>query len=327
MSREHDDSSPTERRGVRRRTVLDRRVDDAMEQEAGDGGIGDGAPPSATDGSSYSRRGAIRAGLGCLTGVGVSGASLSTLDRAGGSVAARRSDDSPTAASPNESGPPDTSEMELIVEDQFRTGALDTAKWSDKYPWDARTHNYDGYAAPENVYVEDGSLVLKATNQPREDRTYSTGVVSATEVFEPGYFEASIKVPPHRPGFWPAFWLTSASYHPPEIDIFEFFGTDPRAHMTYHFANSEGREEKVRERWGNGFADGFHTYSVDWEPPERIVWYIDGVERFRYDGEYVSDEFCYLILNFGIDRPGDPPPRPKDLPATYEVEWIRCWER
>ncbi|MFC6825104.1 glycoside hydrolase family 16 protein [Halopelagius fulvigenes] len=272
-----------------------------------------------------SRRQALRAGA---VGVGVFGTGCTSDNpssvASGNTTSARGG--TPTATGNDEV--PDTDDMELILEDRFRANELDTSTWRDKYPWDARTHNYDGYAAPENVFVEDDRLVLKAEDRPTKDREFTTGVVSAKEVFEPGYFEANIKIPPTVPGFWPAYWLTSASYHPPEIDIFEFFGADPEVYMTYHYANSEGEERKVQETWGGpNLSADFHTYSVDWDPPEKVVWYIDGIERFRYDGPHVSDESCYLILNFGIDRPGDPSPRSKDLPATYEVDWIRCWER
>lgn len=274
---------------------------------------------------SFSRRDSIRAGAGLLGG-SVVGCIDVTAAIAGKSVTAtaRTPTSEPEAT---QHRPVDVTDMELAFEDRFESCELDESRWWDKYPWDARTHNYNGFAAPENAYVENGRLVLKAEDREMGEQDYTTGVVSPREVFKPGYYAARIKVPPHVPGFWPAFWLTSASYHPPEIDIFEFFGKDPRAYMTYHYANDEGRKETVRKLWGSGFADDFHTYSVDWRPPERIVWYIDGVERFRYDGEHVSGEYCYLILNFGIDRPGDPPPRSADLPATYEVDWVRGWER
>ena len=281
-----------------------------------------------------SRRDALRAGIVSLASVGAGCTDLESQSTESGSDGfdQRQNDTNATETSTPDTRrrdeTPDTTEMELVVEDQFGGGELDTSTWRDKYPWDARTHNYNGYAAPENVYVENDRLVLEAEDRPTKDRDYTTGVVSAKEVFAPGYFEASIKIPPLEQGFWPAYWLTSASYHPPEIDIFEFFGEDPQAYMTYHYANSNGEKRKVRETWeGPAYDVDFHTYSVDWNPPERIVWYIDGVERFRYDGKYVSDEYCYLILNFGIDRPGDPPPRSETLPATYEVDWIRCWER
>ncbi|WP_435361554.1 glycoside hydrolase family 16 protein [Haloarchaeobius sp. DFWS5] len=218
--------------------------------------------------------------------------------------------------------------MTLVIEDQFDGNELDRQTWWDKYPWNSRTHNYDAYAAPENVFVENGRLVLKAEDERTKQEPFTTGVVSAKKVFKPGFFEASIKLPQMAPGFWPAFWLTSASYHPPEIDIFEFYGTDPRSHMTYHFVNSENQERKVQKNWGGpDFSAHFHTFSVDWNPPKKISWYIDGVERFRYDGEFVSDEYCYLILNFGLGPPDGESPDTSALPALYEVDWIRCWER
>lgn len=218
--------------------------------------------------------------------------------------------------------------MELVLEDTFTASRLDRSRWRDKYPWNARTHNYDGYAAPENAYVEDGRLVLRAEAEARGGKQFTTGVVSAREVFSAGYFEASIRVPPPVDGFWPAYWLTSASEHPPEFDIFEFYGGTPEAKMSYHFIGEDGAEERARGTYtGPDFSADFHTYSLDWDPPEKVVWYIDGVERFRYEDTPVSDEYCWLILNFGIDPPWGATPEPRHLPATYEVDWIRCWER
>lgn len=300
---------------------------------AGDG-RGDGSETPAED-RPVTRRAALRAGL---VGVGAATAGCTGWSARGQrqetpTPADNQSDGTETADEPEYTWPrgddtPDVSELDLVLEDRFGSGELDTSTWKDLYPWDSRTHNYNGYAAPENAYVEDGRLVLLAEDEATEDRDYTTGVVSAKQVLKPGYFEASIKVPPIVQGFWPAYWLTSASHYPPEIDIFEFFGADPEAYMAYHFLDSDGQKQKRAETWGGPpFSEDFHTYSVDWDPPEKIAWYIDGVERFRYDGPHVSDEYCNLILNFGIDRPGDPPPRSEDLPATYEVDWIRCWER
>ena len=234
----------------------------------------------------------------------------------------------PTEARASPPEPPiDTENMTPVLDDSFLDGSLDTSTWRNKYPWNSRTHNYDGYASPENVRVVSDTLVLKAERERRNGKPYTTGVISTKRVLRPGYYEASIKIPPTNPGFWPAFWLTSASEWPPEIDIFEFFGSDPRVWMTYHYYNSNSdRNGKIRDTYsGTDFSDRFHRYGVDWRP-ERITWYIDGIERFQYAGKFLKLEYMWMILNFGIGAPFLKRPRPEDLPATYEVEWVRGWE-
>lgn len=224
------------------------------------------------------------------------------------------------------SSPPNTSGMNRVFADSFERGEVDTSRWRTKYPWNSRTHNHDGYASRENVYVEDDNLVLKAEDNPQHGKPFTTGVVSAKDEFRYGYFEGRIKVPPTEHGFWPAFWLTTTNEWPPEIDIFEFFGNESAAWMTYHY-EAHGGKKKVRDSYdGSHFDDQFHHYGVEWRP-DRIVWYIDGEERFRYESEHVRGERMYLILNFGIGGVDFlKKPRSEDLPATYEIDWIRVWE-
>ncbi|WP_224447658.1 glycoside hydrolase family 16 protein [Haloprofundus salilacus] len=264
-----------------------------------------------------SRREFLRIGAVSVGGVGAG-----CLDRT-------RTDSVTEPGSVEQMRPVDISEMELVFEDRFRKNAIDRSKWQTKYPWDgdARTHNHDAYAAEDNAFVSDRRLVLKAENQPRMGKPYTTGVVSAKKVFKPGYFEGVMKLPPVEPGFWPAFWLTSASYWPPEIDIFEVFGRDPKLYMTYHFMGDDEEPDRVRKTFsGPDFSAEYHTFAVDWSR-ERIVWYVDGVERFRYAGEYVSDEYMWLILNFGVGANFLAQPRPETFPATYEIERVQAWER
>ncbi|WP_157972661.1 MULTISPECIES: glycoside hydrolase family 16 protein [Haloprofundus] len=218
--------------------------------------------------------------------------------------------------------------MTLVFEDWFESGSLDRSKWRTKFPWDARTHNFDAYAADENVYVDDGKLVLRGENKPQEGKSYTTGVVSAKYIFSPGYFEGVMKVPPRFPGSWPAFWLTSASYWPPEVDIFEFFGADPEVYMTYHYDGDGEGSEQVRGTYeGPDYSADYHEFSVDWDPPHRVIWYIDGEERFRYTGDNIKFENMYLILNFGLGAEFLGYPSAENLPATYEIERVRVWER
>lgn len=281
------------------------------------------------DFSQISRRNLLRSSLSSL-GIGGAGCSRSENEnqtRENQSPANETQGGSGSQnATDSDSGPPDDSNMELVFEDTFDSDRIDAEKWRTNYPWDTREHNYNGYASSQNVYLYDGKLIIQAEEQSQEGNSYTTGVAAPKRVFGPGYVEGYIKTPPARPGFWPAFWLTSASVWPPEIDLFEFFGTDPRAWMSYHYENDRGEHQRVASPYGGQkFSDQFHRYSVDWNF-DRIIWYIDGEERYRYAGENLKIEDMWLIFNFGIDPDFLETPSSEDLPATLEMAEVRVWE-
>ncbi|WP_224332695.1 glycoside hydrolase family 16 protein [Haloprofundus halobius] len=281
--------------------------------------------PRRTPSKRLSRRRLLQSGAIAATQFG---AGCVTAGNGGLSATRNRTDQQEPPPTAPQNRPVDTSDMTLVFEDWFEGDSLDRSKWMTKFPWDTRTHNFDAYAADENAYVEDGKLVLLAEDKPREEMSYTTGVVAADWIFGPGYFEGVMKVPPRFPGSWPAFWLTSASVWPPEVDIFEFFGDDPKAYMSYHYNGEDNEIERVYDSYDGGdYSDGFHEFSVDWDPPERIVWYIDGEERFRYTGDYIKFEHMHLILNFGLGADFLGYPSSEYLPSTYEIERIRAWER
>lgn len=227
----------------------------------------------------------------------------------------------------SESKPPDVSDMRLVFEDSFESESLDTDRWVTKYPWDSRTHNYDGYASPDNAYHEEDRIVLKAEEKPQEGMSYTTGVISSTETFSTGYIEADIKVPPATPGFWPAFWMTPAHDWPPEIDICEFFGDDPKAWMAYHFSTeSDDHEQVYASTRGFDYSNEFHRFGVDWREDE-IIWYVNDVEQFRFDGAHVTDQEMHAIFNFGIAKDDMADPPSERLPAFYEINNIQIFER
>jgi len=66
---------------------------------------------------------------------------------------------------------------------------------------------------------------------------------------------------------------------------------------------------------------------VEWEK-DLIIWYVDDVETHRITGPSVSSEQMYLIANLAVggDFPG-PADESTPLPATYEIDYIRVWQR
>jgi beta-glucanase (GH16 family) len=141
--------------------------------------------------------------------------------------------------------------------------------------------------------------------------------------FTYGYIEARVKIPTGK-SLWPAIWLWPANHKdPPEIDIMEIVADVPnKVHMTFH--HPDGTESQGI--WiGPDFSDGFHTFAVDWLP-DALVWYVDGVERYRWNGATPKQQM-YPILNLAIGGNWAGPPDDKTaFPADYLVDYIRIYE-
>ena len=228
------------------------------------------------------------------------------------------------------SGVPVEGNWKLAFEDNFDGDKLDSAKWIPGYEW-GQTHNYNAYCDPANVLIEKGLLRLKVEDKPSHDKKYTSAVVTTYNKFSQkyGYFEGRFKVPMAK-GFWPAFWMLPYPQHwPPEIDIFEMIKDDPKVYTTYHW--SDGGHKSSGKNWTDkdfSYSADFHTYGLLWEP-DKIVWYIDGVERARFtDAKVIVSEPMYLLINFGIDAdwPG-PCDATTPFPSYYECDWVRVYQR
>ena len=162
---------------------------------------------------------------------------------------------------------------------------------------------------------------------------YCSGLVSSHASFaqEYGYFEIRAKVPAGQ-GLWPAFWLLPVTTEwPPEIDVFEILGDEPRTvHMHVHYEDASGRHQDngTAFRSPDDFSRDYHTFAVKWGP-ERIVWYVDGVERHRAEGKRASPNGrMYLIANLAVG--GDWPGAPDEttaFPASFDIDYVRVYRR
>jgi beta-glucanase (GH16 family) len=189
---------------------------------------------------------------------------------------------------------------------------------------------------------------------------YLSGMVSTHNRFSQlyGYFEARIRILDGA-GFWPAFWLIPQLpptplpdveyFWPPEIDILESRGQEPNmAYMNQHYSGVYPDPGNRTNNWSYGgtisgsfdarssFATGFHTYAVAWESG-RVVWYIDGVERFHSTTnlppgkislpEYPGDMQIILNLAVGGSFVNHELPPDSSLPAAMEVDYVRVYQK
>jgi beta-glucanase (GH16 family) len=252
--------------------------------------------------------------------------------------------------------PGNQSDWIMTFSDEFNGNTLDHTKWGTTYRLGARTNNDELEWYVDNAHlVSDGTLKLIAKYETAQTGfPYTSGMISSkVDSGSPyivnfsstyGYFESRIKVPSGN-GTWPAFWLLPApGGWPPEIDIMEIHGEHIQAYsMTNHrscdyplvgggWCDLTGFAYQLPVNDGD-FSTSFHTFGVDWEPG-LIIWYLDGVERFRTTN-YVPvvnlDDpggvtGMYIIANLAIGGGGHIP-IPAEFPKQMEIDYIKVYQK
>jgi beta-glucanase (GH16 family) len=166
------------------------------------------------------------------------------------------------------------------------------------------------------------SLALsEAVNQP-----YTTGYLDTHVSFSQqyGYFEMRAKLPGVI-GSSSAFWLVPAGQWPPEIDIQEVGGDDPRhLQMTNHYG-ATGVDSKDDYNAPDLSAD-YHIYGLMWTP-STITWYLDGVKRFSAPTRPDENQKMFVIVS-SYAHVNSYMPSPKDpasFKAHYYIDWVHVY--
>lgn len=154
-----------------------------------------------------------------------------------------------------------------------------------------------------------------------------------------GRFEARLRIPRGQ-GLWPAFWMLGdniGSVGWPtsgEIDVMENVGFEPNTvHGTIHgpgYSGGEGIGAGFSS--ASPFADGFHTFTVDWAP-DSLTWYVDGVQYQRRTpadlggDRWVFDHPFFMLLNVAVggNWPGSPNASTV-FPQTMAIDYVRVYE-
>lgn len=236
----------------------------------------------------------------------------------------------------------------LLFNDDFDE-TLDTDVWTSCYWWSEVGCTNEGtgerqWYLPDQRGVVDGSLRLYGADDAVQDEDgvlhdYRSGMVTTGRstsnmdaepslAFTYGYVEARFRSDAGQ-GLWPAIWMLPLSHSSrPEIDIVEILGHRPDTfEMHMHVDDSDGDRTSFGANYSKGsIADSWHVVGVNWTP-ESVVWYIDGVERFRVE-EMIPAEPMYLLANLAIggDWPGDPD-ETTVFPATFEIDYFRVWQQ
>lgn len=242
-------------------------------------------------------------------------------------------------------------DFKLVFSDEFSGSELDLTRWTTCYWWVKNGctnlgNNELEWYVPQNVSVQDGSLVLTAKREDVigwEGRIfpYTSGMVTTGRYYEEdpsdvrfeaqeGFFEMRANLPTGQ-GLWPAFWMLPTSRESkPEIDIMELLGHRTEVlELHFHYRNDAGESRNVgHEVRTTDLAKGWHTYGVEWSAGE-ISWYLDGREVWRYDDvKRIPKEPMYMIINLAVggNWPGAPDADTK-FPAVMKVDYVRAWKR
>lgn len=246
-------------------------------------------------------------------------------------------------------------EYHLVWEENFDGDQLNLNDWNYEYHepgW--VNHELQEYVdAPENIYLQDGNLVIQALKHVDEQGnvTYTSGRINTQNKhdYKYGRFEARVKVPNGK-GFLPAFWMmpTDESFYGQwpkcgEIDIMEVLGDKlTTTHGTLHFGEPHTMRQGGYTLKSGDFASEFHVFACEWEPGE-IRFYVDGNLFYKTNDWFTKregfgevaypapyDQPFYMILNLAVggDWPGYP-----DADAVFEenaqlvVDYVKVYQK
>ncbi|HTF84357.1 MAG TPA: discoidin domain-containing protein [Cellvibrio sp.] len=192
-----------------------------------------------------------------------------------------------------------------VWRDDFNT--LNQQVWSAEVNGDGGGNNELQFYTdrPENLYVENGLLNIKAIREAYQGKTWTSARLRSKngKDFTYGKMEARIKLP-NGSGTWPAFWMMPSelprdSHGWPnggEIDIMEAGGTTEEIHGTLHYGpywpynGNTGWPDPslntIHPEAGRTKTE-FQTYAVEWYP-DRIVWLVNDVPKLSMTREQLD---------------------------------------
>ncbi len=243
--------------------------------------------------------------------------------------------------------PASGNKYKLVFRDEFNgTGkkAMNSKYWSvperKKYMWARQISD-----VPEVYDINNGKLVCKAipnVAHPKDTAEMLTSAFTTKDKFEFQYGKVMVRLRTTQvEGNFPAVWLLpadqkNAPYRYGEIDIFETFGNDGKAHQTVHNHRTFALGKKEKNAFPHTVdVTQWHVYGVEWTPTY-IMFTIDGKTMGYYEkskdakeleeGQWTFDRPYYIVVNQSTGQEGWHEP---DVTHTYqtEIDWIRVYQR
>lgn len=235
----------------------------------------------------------------------------------------------------------DIKKWKLTFEENFDAISLDTGRWMTGYYWGKALINENYVPANEKQFFTERNIELREsmariTTRQEEARgkvwdltmgfiphqfNYTSGLISTGRSFRQKYgkFMAKVRFSATYPAV-SAFWMAGEKITP-HIDIVKT-AYKKGDNIECGVYMNEGKELAKRTHKVNGatFKNEFYIYTCEWSP-EAIIWKINGHEVAR-ETKHIPNEAMYL--SFCTILPEEP--AAGTLPATMEIDWVRCYE-
>jgi beta-glucanase (GH16 family) len=261
----------------------------------------------------------------------------------------------------NLAGAGNPSDWKLVWSDEFnsRAGTAPNSSVWGREVGDGTVNGIPGWGNSELEYYTDGTNNVATDGQGNLQITareadgslmcyygpceYTSARLLTKNRFEVAYgrIEARIKVP-EGAGLWPAFWMLGTDIdqvswpQTGEIDIMEFVGRVPNEGFgTLHGPGySGGQSYGDTYDVGEPVGDQYHVFSVEWQP-DRIVWYIDGIQYFAatpddpflQGKQWVFNHPFFILMNVAVGGNfGGPVGENTTFPQSMSVDYVRLYQ-
>ena len=223
----------------------------------------------------------------------------------------------------------------LVWADEFSGTTLDADNWIAA-DGASNVNRELQYYTPSDVYLEDGSLVLRSQRRSMGGRAYTSGEVrtGSKRTVQIGNAVEWRTQSPSGKGIWPANWLVNTpcdglngcgANWPPEIDVMELRGSLPDVNLMTHWWGTYPNEgHRTSEYGGVPLSSGYHTYRVEWFA-DSVLWYIDGAQRAKHTSN-VTGGILQLVMNTAVGGDFDGSPAPATVFPQYQrIDYVRVY--
>lgn len=234
--------------------------------------------------------------------------------------------------------------------DEFSGTEIDANKWNiENNPWGGGNNEYQ-YYTPDNVFIEDGKLIIEARRELYMGKQFTSGRMNTKLKGDWLYGRIVVRAKmAHGIGTWGGIWMfsTSQEYGPwpscGEIDIVEYVGHEPnKIHSTIHSEKYNWTKEtntSFRKIYPD-VEETFYDYEIIWEPGS-IQLFVSGDnignfsyspwlnQEVLYQEAWPFDKAFHLILNLAVGGTWGAAGGIDSLafPTRMEVEYVRVYQR
>jgi beta-glucanase (GH16 family) len=206
---------------------------------------------------------------------------------------------------------------DLVWSDEFDSTALDTTRWNRGVGFYFNETGEQQYFTnrPENIFVRDGNLVIRANKETYQGQPYTSGDLSTKgKFFFKDNYRIDIRVKMSKgAGLWNSFAflpeeLKYGPYPKSGAITLEYLGKQPSNaifNVSYASSTNQMRTSVMTLEKNASFADDYHTFTAIWG--NGIVrWFHDNREVMRVtqsdlqNATYPFNENFFLTIKTAV---------------------------